>query len=137
MAAPGDKPPTRSTLTADYQRDWPEYFEAVDGKGGTPRDTVVRALDLFEKDPPTRRTLMALDVACGQGRDALEMLRRTDPRWRVIAIDSHTDATRRTLAAIDIHDMERVIVCQLAMEELPQRGAGVIPPHVDLVNAAF
>jgi SAM-dependent methyltransferase len=135
MAAPGKPPPPRSTLTADYQRDWPEYFDAVDGK--PPRDTLVRALNLFEKDPPSKRTPMALDIACGQGRDTLEILRRTSPRWRVIAIDYHTDATRRTLAAIELEDMERVMVCQFAMEELAERAANTIPPQVDLVNASF
>lgn len=135
MGTPAEKP--RSTLTSDYQRDWPEYFDAVDGKPA--RDTLVRALNLFEGEPrpASKGPLLALDIACGQGRDTLEMLRRTSPRWRVIAIDYHTEATRRTLAAIELEDMERVMVCQLKMEEIAERGAGTIPPQVDLVNASF
>lgn len=135
MGTPAEKP--RSTLSSDYQRDWPEYFDAVDGK--PPRDTLVRALNLFEDEPrpASKGPLLALDIACGQGRDTLEMLRRTSPRWRVIAIDYHTEATRRTLAAIELEDMERVMVCQLPMEEIAERGAGNIPPQVDLVNASF
>lgn len=124
-------------LSADYQRDWPEYFDAVDGK--PPRDTLVRALDAFEREgrPAGKGPLLAVDIACGQGRDTLEMLRRTSPRWRVIAVDSHTEATRRTLAAIALEDMERVLVCQLRMEEIAERGAGTIPARVDLINASF
>jgi len=143
MPSPGEPPSTppprpRSTLTSDYQRDWPGYFDAVEGK--PPRDTLVRALNLFEADAarrPGERTHLALDIACGQGRDTLEILRRTAPRWRVIATDSNTDATRRTLAAIDLDDMERIMVCQLAMEDLPTRGAPHIPTGIDLVNASF
>ena len=144
MSSPGGKP--RSTLTADYQRDWPEYFDAVEGKG--PRDTCVRALSLFEQECAeasgvgrgggvVKRSLFALDIACGQGRDTLEMLRRTAPKWRVMAIDYHTDATRRTLAAVELEDMERVQVCQLVMEEIAEKGEALIPRQVDLVNASF
>ncbi len=135
MGTPGEKP--RSTLTADYQRDWPGYFDAVDGK--PPRDTLLRALDAFERDGQSagRRPLLAVDIACGQGRDTLEMLRRTSPRWRVIAVDYHTEATRRTLAAIALEDMERVLVCQLRMEEIASRGATAIPAQVELINASF
>lgn len=138
MSEPGRKTPLhRSTLTAEYQRDWPEYFQAVEGKGGPPRDTLVRAADLFEQGAVSTRPLLALDVACGQGRDTVELLRRVSPRWRVIAIDYHTEATRRTLAAVELEDMERVQVCQLAMEEIAEKGESLIPRSVDLVNASF
>lgn len=131
-------PPLRATINADYQRNWPEYFDAVAGK--PPRDTAMRALDLFEKDhaaKPFKRPLLALDIACGQGRDTVEMLRRTNPRWRVIATDYHTQATSRTLAAVSLEDMGRVMVCQLTMEETPEKGRDLIPRNLDLVNAAF
>lgn len=128
----------RATLTADYQRDWPAYFAAVEGK--PPRDTLVRALRLFAHEhatTPFKRDLVALDLACGSGRDTLELLAQPAPRWRVIATDTHPDATRRTLAGIDLEDMGRVMVCQLSMEETPEKGGEIIPRNLDLINASF
>ncbi|MFT3685067.1 MAG: class I SAM-dependent methyltransferase [Phycisphaerales bacterium] len=136
QASPSDKP--RATLTADYQRDWPAYYDAVDGKPA--RDTCVRAVKLFNQDhaaKPFKRDLVALDIACGSGRDTLELLRQASPRWRVIATDYHTDGTKRTLHSIGLEDMGRVMICQLTMEETPAKGGEVIPRNLDLVNASF
>lgn len=135
MGIPGEHKP--STLTADYQRDWPEYFNAVQGQ--PPRDTLMRALDRFQADPQTAASgpMLAVDLACGQGRDTLEILSRTAPRWRVIATDYHPEAVKRTLSALPFDDLQRVMVCQVSMEELPERGATTIPPRVDLFNASF
>jgi len=147
--------PKRATLTADYQRDWPEYFDAV--KGQPPRDTAVRALGAFEKEDgetehagavggtfpqplPGRKgsKRIAIDIACGEGRDTRAMLERG---WKVIAVDYHAEAVKRTVAALSAEWRERCEVRQLAMEELAGdaalarvcRDAG----GVDLVNASF
>jgi len=77
------------------KRDWPGYFQAVLGK--PPRETLTAALDRFERErthaasqaPPGREPPLAIDLGCGEGRDALELLRRG---WRVLAIDSHPNA---------------------------------------------
>jgi tellurite methyltransferase len=129
---PGTPPESRSTLTQDYQRDWPKYFDAV--KDQPPRDTLMRALAAFERadaESASHRTAdgtfpqplpgrkgsrrLALDIACGEGRDTREMLRRG---WRVIAIDSHKDAITRTLAALSDEAKARCDVRQLEMEEI-------------------
>jgi tellurite methyltransferase len=130
----------RSTLTADYQRDWPEYFACVDGK--PPRDTLVRALDAFERER-TSPAAFAIDIACGEGRDTRAILARTTPRWSVLATDYHADAIRLSMAKADLDALDRLAVAQLTMEELPQRAAlaraGQVSnlPAVDLINASF
>ena len=71
----------------DYSaaNDWPGYFGAVLGKG--PRETLVSALDRFSAEGV--RDGFAVDLAAGEGRDTLELLRRG---WRVVATDSHPEA---------------------------------------------
>lgn len=65
------------------KRDWPKYFQAVAGKG--PRDTLLKALEFFDKEPPPASPRLAVDLGCGSGRDTLELLRRG---WRVVATDN-------------------------------------------------
>lgn len=156
----GTPPEPRATLTADYQRDWPEYFEAV--KDQPPRDTAVRALAACEKEDadneragkavgafpqplPGRkgRKRIALDIACGEGRDTRAMLERG---WRVIAVDYHAEAVKRTVAALTPQWAERCEVRRLAMEEiagdaaLARACAGERDGQsgdLDIVNASF
>lgn len=141
MTAPGS--PKRSTLTADYQRDWPEYFDAV--KGQPPRDTLLRALAGFEKEEKphsesgaTRERNIALDIACGEGRDTRAMLERG---WNVIAVDNHAEAIVRTIAALSPEWKARCAVLPLAMEEIAGDAAlGLLNLNgggLDLVNASF
>ncbi len=156
--------PKRSTLTADYQRDWPEYFDAV--KGQPPRETLLRALGAFEKEDGgenraiagtfpqplpgrkgseegrshsesggTKRQRLALDIACGEGRDTRAMLERG---WKVIALDYHAEAVERTVAALSAEWRGRCEVRRLAMEEIAGDVAlAEMIGGVDLVNASF
>lgn len=81
---PPGLPPMRAQDYSEVQ-DWPGYFTAVLGKGA--RETLVAALDSFEREGFTGG--FAIDVAAGEGRDTLELLRRG---WRVLATDGHADA---------------------------------------------
>lgn len=113
MSDPAPTPiPKRSTLTPDYQRDWPSYFDAV--KDQPPRDTLLRALGAFEREPALPR--LAIDLACGEGRDTREMLRRG---WTVLALDSDPEGVRRTLAQLDPAWRARCTVRRMTMEEIP------------------
>ena len=60
------------------------YFAAA---GDVPRDTLLRALELHEAEGRSPGT--AVDLGCGGGRDALELLRRG---WRVLAVDAEPAA---------------------------------------------
>ncbi len=69
------------------RRDWPGYFRAMLGK--PPRETLLKALELLQHQPVPDP--FAVDLACGEGRDTLELLRRG---WRVLALDGHPMAIR-------------------------------------------
>ena len=112
-------------------RDWPNYFRAMAGKG--PRETLVAALDRFDREdatdagrcPPDRG--LAVDLGCGEGRDTVELLRRG---WRVHAIDGHPMGLELLRARIGAEDA-RHIECVLAgMED-------VTWPKCRLMNASF
>ncbi|MBL8762289.1 MAG: class I SAM-dependent methyltransferase [Phycisphaerae bacterium] len=66
-----------------HERDWPGYYRAVAGKGA--RETLLKALELFERDAPSDLPRFAIDLGCGSGRDTFELLRRG---WRVLAVDA-------------------------------------------------
>lgn len=81
-AAPSGTPRTPKAMDFAARRDWPGYFRAMLGK--PPRETLVRALEVLDREPESER--FAVDLACGEGRDTLELLRRG---WRVLALDGH------------------------------------------------
>lgn len=80
-------PETRKAHEHAQERDWPGYYRAVAGKG--PRETLLKALELFDKgqakDQPSETGRLAIDLGCGSGRDTFELLRRG---WRVLAVDA-------------------------------------------------
>ena len=109
----------------DYSEleDWPGYFGAVLGK--PPRETLVAALDAFALENVTAGT--ALDLAAGEGRDTLELLRRG---WRVVATDSHPDAFSYLWPRVPEADTPRLSTAVVSFEDT------VVAP-CDLVNASF
>lgn len=103
-------------------RDWPGYFKAVLGK--PPRETLVKALELFEREGPPG---FAIDLACGEGRDALELLRRG---WRVLAIEEHPMGFEMLLPRVSDEQRGR-LETRLASFQ------GLTLPRADLVNVSF
>lgn len=146
MCSTAPTPPAtpRSTLSSDYQRDWPEYFDAVDGK--PPRETVLKALDLFDREqldlvpvdreprPAGNGSLLAIDIACGEGRDSRAILDR-GPRWSVWSLDYHAEAITRARAKLPAAQADRCHVLQIAMEDIASSEA--LPSRADLINASF
>jgi len=136
----------RPTLTADYQRDWPAYFDSV--RNQPPRDTLLRAADGFVGRPlpdaaafpvdsmfrigPSPRLHTALDLACGEGRDTRELLRRGD--WRVLAVDNSPEGLRRLAASCP--DEPRLAVLLCPMERVPETLSHSAATF-DLINASF
>lgn len=139
--------PDRSTPPAHYhaaRRDWPAYFDAM--RGTPARETLVRALDLFDLEFKAGRTWgegpikkLALDLAAGEGRDVRELLRRG---WSVIATDNAEEALKRISQRTDISESERtnLTLMRRSFEELALAGFGSIVPADQrplLINASF
>lgn len=119
---PADVPATPAHAFA-ATRDWPGYFAAVAGR--PPRETLLRALELFGSSPPG----FAIDLGAGEGRDTAPLLARG---WRVLAIDGHPEAVRRIAARADIPPAARArLEVRRAMLE-----SADLPP-CDFLNASF
>lgn len=109
---------------SESPRPWAAYYE----KTGTrpPRATLLEALARFDAEPAVAPRL-AVDLGCGSGRDAIELLRRG---WRVLAIDAQAVAIAALLARSDLPAAARLETRVARMEEATW-------PACDLVNASF
>ncbi len=135
------------SLTPDYQRDWPAYFDAVANQ--PPRDTLVRALDAFEKDDaPAAKPVwrVAVDIAAGEGRDTREILRRNGAtRWKVMAVEHDFQGCDRLSKSVSHLHRDRLYLNANRMEEVAaifHKGAKIgstdrLVRQVDLINASF
>jgi tellurite methyltransferase len=130
-AAPPFPVPAVKKRAQEYaaEKDWKGYFGAVLGK--PPRDTLLAALDLFEKDPAKSPAgagdRFAIDLGCGEGRDTLELLRRG---WRVLAIDAAPEAFEHLLPRVPAAQRERLETGVATMETLQL-------PRCDLLNSSY
>lgn len=102
--------------------EWRRYYEATAGR--PPRRTLLWALDRCDARPSQRR---AVDLGCGDGRDAIELLRRG---WSVIAIDAEQFALDRLSARPDLPADARLTTLCGQFQDLDW-------PEADLVNASF
>jgi tellurite methyltransferase len=101
---------------------WVKYYTATEGR--PPRPTLLAALDRFAAEG-IRGT--AADLGCGDGRDAIELLRRG---WRVIGIDFEPVALERLRARPDLPP-----AAQLDLHGVPFQEADW--GKVEFVNSSF
>ncbi len=105
--------------------DWPAYFDAVAGLPA--RETLLAALDRFDREAPPAAGRLAVDLGCGSGRDTFEILRRG---WRVLAVDGHPAGIERLRVGLPPEAAARLETLVARFQDAP------IPP-CDLVNASF
>lgn len=107
------------------KRDWPAYYAAVEGR--PPRDTLVKALDLFAREPDLPLPKTAIDLGCGSGRDTRLLLSKG---WSVLAIDSSPLAVELLNASVPEADRPRLTTRVAPFE-------GLTLPAATLVNASY
>src|SRR5215218_2326809 len=107
---------------SDRSAGWAAYYDKL--RDRPPRRTLLAALDRFGTTPPGA---IALDLGCGDGRDAVEMLRRG---WQVIAVDAEPEALHQ-LQARPLPPDSSVTPVIARLEEVP------VPLGTLLVNSSF
>lgn len=101
---------------------WVKYYTVTEGR--PPRPTLLAALDRFAAEGIRG---VAADLGSGDGRDAVELLRRG---WRVIAVDSEPVALERLRTREDLPPEARL---DLRGEKFEVADWG----KVELVNSSF
>jgi SAM-dependent methyltransferase len=109
-------------MTEDKPTDWVAYYVKL--RERPPRRTLLAALDRYGPPPPDA---LAIDLGCGDGRDAIEMLRRG---WKVVAVDAEPEALRQ-LQARPLPAGSDVTPIVARLEDVP------LPLGVSLVNSSF
>jgi tellurite methyltransferase len=96
--------------------DWPAYYAVTVDR--PPWTTLLRAADAFPRLDPGTAPLCAVDLGCGAGRDARELLRRG---WQVIAVDREPAAIESLVAATPADHRARLgtHVADLAAFDVP------------------
>lgn len=117
MSNPPTTPPQQPSVGG-----WARYYKATEGR--PPRPTLLFALDRFAAEGRGGR---AADLGCGDGRDAIELLRRG---WSVVAIDSEPEGIARLRARADL-PAGAVLDARCAKFEEEKWGA------LELVNSSF
>lgn len=105
---------------------WARYYTVTVDRPAW--ETVRLAIERFAaEDGETARTRFAVDLGCGAGRDARELLRAG---WRVLAVDREPAAIAALEAAThdDLHPALETCVADLATIDIPP---------CDLVNASL
>lgn len=110
-------------LQNDKPQGWAAYYEKL--RDRPPRRTALLALDRFG---PAPRGRVAVDLGCGDGRDAIEMLRRG---WRVRAVDAEPVALERLTGRPDLPIDAHVepVISRFEEVELPREAL--------LINSSF
>lgn len=101
---------------------WRSYYEATADR--PPRRTLIEALGRF---PASAAPRLAVDLGCGDGRDAIELLRRG---WSVVAVDAEPEAVTRLKARPDLPAEASLVPVCARFEDARW-------PVADLVNASF
>ncbi|HEX9647295.1 MAG TPA: class I SAM-dependent methyltransferase [Alphaproteobacteria bacterium] len=114
-------------MTRSESETWRAYYAATGARA--PRATLLIALDRFAAEGADAGKLHALDLGCGSGRDAVELLARG---WSVLAIDAEPAAIEALRARPEITASARS-----RLETRVARFEAARWPRVDLVNASF
>ena len=105
--------------------EWERFYEHVAERDL--RQVFVDALPLLPDAREGERDLVAVDLGCGDGKEALVLLAKG---WTVIAIDGAPGGIRRLLDAVPADDAERLTTTITSF-------ADVELPTADLVYAGF
>lgn len=102
---------------------WPDYYEVTAERPAW--GTVTQAAEAFPDLPPGAPPRLAVDLGCGAGRDARELLRRG---WRVVAVDRTPEGIGKlqALTPAEHHDRLETHIADVADFDIPA---------CDLVNA--
>lgn len=105
--------------------EWSVYYQVV--PKDKPKETLLKAINLFEENINTDIKKIAIDLGCGHGPDTFELLKKG---WNVTAIDNQKEGLDIIKNLILPEWSERLVLCQHEFEDLKL-------PKAQLVNASL
>jgi len=115
----------RRRPTGDESPTWREYYDAIAGRA--PRPLLLRALALADPEGAGGAGKLAVDLGCGEGTDALELLGRG---YTVLALDQEQEAIARLEARVPPAARARIAAAAVHFETMDL-------PSADLVLASL
>jgi SAM-dependent methyltransferase len=112
-------------MTEHGPNDWKSYYVKTSAR--PPCETILFALDQFDRELAPDAPRRAIDLGCGNGRDSIELLRRG---WRILAIDAQQSAIDGLLARDDLPEGAQIETRVARFEDTDF-------PEADLVNSSF
>lgn len=110
---------------ADFKQGWSAYYDVSEGK--PPRQTLLLALAACDRENIQNK--LAADLACGNGVDTVELLRRG---WQVLACDKNPEAIERLAKRADLENAKNLRLEVQSLEELR-----LAADSLWLVNASY
>lgn len=104
---------------------WSEFYQNT--AGSPPQETLLKALDIFDKNKPHGEPRLAVDLGCGAGRDTFELLRRG---WKVLAVDSTEEALEYVKSGVSQAN-KRLEILLMSLEDLE------LDTTAELINASY
>ncbi len=114
-----------SNIYRTGEKDWSDFYRAM--KDRPPRETLLEALSLFDKDKNPGRQYFAMDIGCGTGLDTFELLSRG---WKVYATDKEQKAIDIIREKVTEDKKDNLETGAVAFHEL-------IFKKADLINAGM
>jgi SAM-dependent methyltransferase len=105
--------------------EWEVYYRAIEGR--PLRELFIEATPLLPTVPPSDRSLVAVDLGCGDGTETLELLRRG---WTVLAVDRSPEGITRLMESVSPAERERLSTTVVPYSEVEL-------PTADLVYAGL
>jgi len=112
-------------MTEPDPHDWTSYYAKTSAR--PPCETLLFALDRFDRELAPDASRRAIDLGCGNGRDSIELLRRG---WRILAIDAQQSAIDGLRDRDDLPEGAEI-------ETRLARFENTDFPETDLVNSSF
>ncbi len=105
--------------------DWSSYYKNKSNL--IPRDTLLKTLELYDRENEDEAQHIANDIGCGHGADTLELLKRG---WKVNAFDSESEGLLILKESVNNNWLDRLTIFN-------QKFENIIMPDCNLVNASY
>lgn len=108
-------------------KNWDNYYN-ITRKSTPPRKTLIKAIQILDKENNLAATKFAIDLGCGAGADTVALLKHN---WSVLAIDSQATAITTLISSCPQLLQDKLTTKVASFESLTSL------PTCQLINASY